>query len=428
MMGLWGLGIALTATTTVFAKDYYVAPSGSNTDCTQTVPCSLTTGLDMGSQPGDEVILLDGVYPETFVTRHNGTQTQYITIRAQNTRQAIFRPSGVTLAHIKHSYLIIRGIHFDGQKKAGTQGGIKFAGPEVSTPPHHIIFEDNVVEKTYASGVHLTYGQHDIIIRNNFINGTGYGAYWGEGFYIGHKTDATKSVYNVEIYGNDIRDFTENGLETKQYSYNIVVRNNIFRDQVVVQDHGVTPPEGRGNNGTIEIGGHSNKVYNNIVYNCKGGMASLVVKPNAGHKIYNNVVYNSVEPTKSAIRMQDWGTQWPKGAHPPSEIYNNTFYNMTNYGGQGIDPSGLMIRNNLGINLPDNLTQAQISSTNFVDAARGNFRLTPKSLAIDRALQSPYSSSDFDGRSIVGSKRDFGAFEAELGILPPSGLRVEDKK
>jgi hypothetical protein len=332
--------------------------------------------------------------------------------------------------HIKHSYLIIRGIHFDGQKKAGTQGGIKFAGQEVSTPPHHIIFEDNVVEKTYASGVHLTYGQHDIIIRNNFINGTGYGAYWGEGFYIGHKTDATKSVYNVEMYGNDIRDFTENGIETKQYSYNIVVRNNIFRDQVVGQDHGVTPQKGRGNHGTIQIGGHSNKVYNNVVHNCKGGMASLVVKPNAGHKIYNNVVYNGVEPTKSAIRMQDWGTQRPKWAYPPSEIYNNTFYNMTNHGGQGIDPSGLVIRNNLGINLPDNLTQVQISSANFVDAARGNFRLTPKSLAIDRALQSPYSSADFDGKSIVGSKRDFGAFEFELErVLPaPSRLRIESKK
>ena len=147
---------------------------------------------------------------------HKHTTSQFVLLT--NTRQLFGPPANIT-----NSYLTIRGIYFDGQKKAGTQGGIRFAGEEVSTPPHHVVFEENIVEKTYASGIHITYRQHDIIIRNNFINGTGYGTYWGEGFYIGHRTDPTKAVYNVEIYGNDIQDFTENGVETKLYANNIVV-------------------------------------------------------------------------------------------------------------------------------------------------------------------------------------------------------------
>jgi hypothetical protein len=46
---------------------YYVDPAGSGTVCTESVPCSLTEGL-RHAQPGDEVILRDGIYYQGEIT------------------------------------------------------------------------------------------------------------------------------------------------------------------------------------------------------------------------------------------------------------------------------------------------------------------------------------------------------------------------
>ena len=146
-------------------------------------------------------------------------------------------------------------------------------------------------------------------------------------------------------------------------------------------------------------------------------MGVFVVKPNAGHKVYNNVIYNSVSPTSSAIKSQNYDLQWPTGTYPPSEIYNNTFYNLVSHEASGVDPIKLIIRNNIGINLPENLTQGQLSSTHFVNAVGGNLRLTPTSAAIDRATKQPYSSVDIEGRSSTGTARDFARMNLDYHHL-----------
>jgi hypothetical protein len=406
------------------AAIYYVSPSGSGTTCSLSSPCELTTGLGKVAA-GDEVVLLDGTYTTPLVVNKGGSSGNHVLVRAQNNGKAIVRVTNARVGRVFASYVTVRGIVFDGGGTGGNRGGFRIGpGDEttLSSTVRNVIFENNLVKDMRAACICVTSGEYNIIIRNNTISRCGMREFWGEAFYIGHKTDPLQTVYNLEIYGNNASGFTENGIETKKYSRHVTVRDNVFRNQVLFSAYGGDPAEG--NDGTITIDGHSNSVYNNILYNNVAGMADFVVEPEAGHKVFNNIIYNGVSAS-SAIRMKNWSKSWPSKAYPPSHVYNNTFFNLKSHSVGSLDSSILFVRNNIGINLSGNLYASQISSSHFEDAAKGNFRLKPGCPAIDYGALTPYASVDFDGKGIFGTCRDFGAFEYGLSApAPPSGLKV----
>ena len=287
-----------------------------------------------------------------------------------------------------------------------------------------MIVEDVNVKNTRAAGVSITSGEHDIIVRDSLIESTGHYEFWGEGFYLGSKYYADQTVYNLEIYRNEVVGATENCLEAKKYTHHFSVHHNVFRNQVLWSDYGGDPAEH--NDGTVTLDGNSHNVYNNVLRSNKCGMAAFVVEPEADTRVYNNVVYNGVAPATYAIRMKDWSKTYPSGQFPPSAVYNNTFYNLAACSVGTLNPSLLIVKNNIGIDLAGNLPSSQTTTSLFVNAGAGDFRLVAGSSAIDAASTMPYSSTDFDGRSATGSCRDSGAYEFFTAGAPsaPQGLRV----
>jgi parallel beta-helix repeat protein len=78
--------IAIPSSTT---RSYYVSPGGSGTACTLGAPCSLGEGIDQ-AQPGEEVVLRDGVYYEGEIwLPRSGTAGSPIVIRGYAGETAI---------------------------------------------------------------------------------------------------------------------------------------------------------------------------------------------------------------------------------------------------------------------------------------------------------------------------------------------------
>ncbi len=409
-----------------WATTYYVSPSGGGSQCTLSSPCSLTTGLSL-PRPGDEVALMDGVYKETLYIRKGGTASAPVVVRAANRRKAIIQLSNGPLGRVWANYVTVRGIVFDGQYTGGNKGAFRVGdGGETTLPErvHHVVVEDICVQNTRAAGISITSGEHDIIVRDSLIQSTGHYEFWGEGFYLGSKYYADQTVYNLDIYRNEAVGFTENALETKKYTHHVSVHNNVFRNQVLWSDYGGDPAEH--NDGTVTLDGNSHTVYNNILRSNKCGMAAFVVEPEANTQVYNNVVYDGVAPATYAIRMKDWSKTYPSGQYPPSAVFNNTFYHLVSSSVGTLNPSLLIVKNNIGIDLAGNLSSSQTTASLFVNAAAGDFRLVAGCAAVDKAVSAPYSSTDFDGRTATGSYRDFGAYEFFTASAPaaPQGLRV----
>lgn len=409
-----------------FSASFFISPSGSGTQCSISSPCALDVGLSKPN-PGDEVILLDGTYNQPLVIRRGGTAAAPIVVRAMNKGGAVVLVPNDRLGRVWASYVTVRGITFDGAKTGGNRGAVRIgAGDEIVLPEavHHVLLEQLHVRNVRAAAISITSGEHDVIVRDSVIENSGYYEFWGEGFYLGSKYKPAETVYNLEIYGNTVRGFTENGLETKRYSHHVKVHDNVFYNQVLWADYGGDPTEG--NDGTITLDGYSHEVYSNTLHHNKCGMAAFVVEPEAAHRVYNNVVYDGVGPGAYAVRMKDWSKSWPAGQYPPSLVYNNTFYNLVSHSVGTLNPSILVIKNNIGLDLSGNLPNAQTVPSLFEDAANGTFHLVAGSVAVDRATAAPFSSSDFHSRSIVGTYRDYGAFEYQAASppSPPSGLKV----
>ncbi len=398
-----------------FSASFYVSPSGSGEACTQESPCSLVTGLSR-PQPGDEVVLLDGTYTESLLIRQGGAPDQPVTVRAANLWGAVVRvPDGI-LGRVWANYVTLTGIVFDGAETGGKKGGVRVgAGDEVVLPEpvHDVILDHLHIMDVRASAISITSGEHDIIVRHCQLERSGHKEFWGEGFYLGNKYDPTKTVYNLDIYFNNVQGFTQNGLETKRYSHHVKVHDNYFQFQVRWAVYGGDP--NAGNEGTITFDGHSNEAYNNRLWANECGMAVFVVEPEAGHKVYNNLVFDGRGRGDFAVRMKDWSKTWAPGEHPPSQVFNNTFYNLRSYAVGTLNPSILVVKNNIGLDLDGNLVSNQTVAALFQDPTNGDFRLVAGSPAIDRADSDPYSVTDLRAQAITGACRDFGAFELEAG-------------
>lgn len=60
--GLIFILVFLFSMSFVFATDYYSSPNGTGTNCLATTPCTVNYAVNTKAQPGDIVLLKNGVY------------------------------------------------------------------------------------------------------------------------------------------------------------------------------------------------------------------------------------------------------------------------------------------------------------------------------------------------------------------------------
>src|SRR5262245_36933233 len=94
---------------------YYVSPSGndSNNGSSASSPFkTIQKGLDV-AQPGDTIILADGVYLQDAVSRRNGTADAPITLKGS--AAAVVKGGGAArIIEINHDYMTLDGFTIDG--------------------------------------------------------------------------------------------------------------------------------------------------------------------------------------------------------------------------------------------------------------------------------------------------------------------------
>ena len=430
-----------------FGESYYVSPTGSGTECGISTPCSLDYGVStLNLQPGDVLILQPGTYtrsnsPILEITK-GGSAGNYICYRASDysgngnvTRsRAVILSAGARTHGIRvHAdYVRLQGIKVVGND-FGASGGAFNVGNEGYADPtrqfHDIIIEDCEVYHVKNSGFHNTTAAYNVEVRYCWVNGTGYGEWWGEAFYTGNKTDPALTIHDYKVHHNTIQDFTQNAFDVKKYAYNVEFYNNRafdLRDCLSGDRPGVICSRQR-NEGWIELSGHDNSAYNNICSRGKTGYGLVAIQGNSNNRIYNNVFTDMVSVTPACVAIKSINSDIAENG-TDSYVYNNTFFNCLRSDIGDPDDTRFLVKNNIGIDYRDNVAASDVRAAWFVNPSAYDFHLASSApgTVIDAAKVEPYSTTDLDGTPIFNGIRDRGAYEFTPG-KPGSQTSAQSK-
>ncbi len=341
------------------------ACSNSNTGLTRaTAELTIAAGLaDLSS--GDTLVIGDGTYVERIRnTIPSGTSGAPTTVKAENNRLAILRPSDAVLGDswfyvvdlgsdgASHNYITFDGIVADGINTTGGSFNL-----QVQTSPSTI---------------------HDIIIKNSSgINSRGAPAATGNvGIGIGDHTNSANH-YNIQVLNNECDGNNEGGIYISGASNALVDGNDCNGNGNYALQFSNTG--GATTTGNIA---RNNRLHDNTT--CTTYNVSVFLNTGSGAQFYNNLVYNN-------CGGMDVGYNSESGAL----IANNTFYNPSALAVDVLLEAGAsstILRNNIYRSNPiGTVTNGGSSTTqdhnlttdpSFVNASIGDFHLLPGSAAL----------------------------------------------
>jgi len=398
-------------------------------------------------QPGDTLILHGGVYSQScrrLVTGRNGTAIQPIVIMAAPGELPILtRPGNASHSYPENnieiensSYLIIRGLHFQ-----GGDIGVRFMGTN-----HHITFEESEIYETGANALALNSGNSDFMtIRKNHIHHTGLdtsGSTVGEGMYLGCNDNACR-VSNSLIEGNYIHHLRatnsggNDGIEVKVGSYGNMVRDNVIHDTTLGTQYpcifvygggaAVNTVEGNAmwNCGEAIYAVADAIVRNNIIIGSGSGISSYPHAQVAQMKnlmIINNTIYGSSE----CLLLR-----WSGVAN--AVLANNAVYCP---GTTAVDASGLTSTQVIALSnyVEGGISGASLDGVSFVNGGsantafaspvNSNFWPAAGSVLRDRANFTYSPAVDFNNGPRT-NPTDIGAYDAN-GQLTNPGWRIQE--
>jgi len=308
------------------ARTYYVSPRGSDTnpgsvdEPWRTIQKAADT---LG--PGDTAVLLDGNYEEGMVQfTRSGTQSDRITVRAQNKWGAVVRStSGCDPAFsIRASYITVQGLRFSVSENNGGCGSYTSTNvairaweemnPRPSQPDSgHVGFiadgikvdadsarsegvksnqDFTVIQNSeFGNSIEL-FNSKNSVIRNNVVNGQNL---WGISIFV------KGGVRNAQVYNNVIYNKNRNG-------YGIYLG-------------GVTADPWHFDE-TARFEAYHSVAYNNVVVNESGGsnMRALILAGALNSAFFNNVVVGG-----SLAMMEGGPESGPRAATTNPRFENN---------------------------------------------------------------------------------------------------------
>jgi len=226
---------------TLCATDYFVSPSGSDTNGDGSIGNpwqTLLFAIDKLNQ-GDVLYLRAGVYHEQLMSVRSGTPSAYITISTYNDEDAFIDGDGVTTGNngclLSHSYMKFRGFTVrnwrdDGMsfrncefielikvKVTSTTGGISMKGTM-----HDFVLDSCIMHDYYGGAGGYGFdatpeGATDRIYNGMIKNSKAYitaGAFDNcDGFALGHDGVSDITISNCEAYGiGDAFDISGSGI------------------------------------------------------------------------------------------------------------------------------------------------------------------------------------------------------------------------
>ncbi|WP_223280034.1 right-handed parallel beta-helix repeat-containing protein [Nostoc sp. PA-18-2419] len=412
----------LISATTAATTTYYVSGSGKDTNSGLTASSPFRTPQRAANltQPGDTVLLMNGVYTNSNpngsgidITR-SGSANAWIVYKAYPGHSPKIQFNGWHGIWIKDgaSYIEVNDLEIEGnnrnislsyalsQKKNTnnplTSGSCITVDGRTKSHPHHVRILNSKLHDCGAGGISAIETDYLTVDGNEVFNNAWYSPFGGSGI----------SMLRNWNYGND----------NSQKYRNIITRNKVYRNQMYVP--WIFNGKIQDGNGIIfdrlrESGYQgSSLVANNVVYlNGGGGIHSfrsdkLDIIHNTSYLNnqspgipYGNVSLNDVRNANVLNNILYSRSGAP--INVDSSKNTNTTFNYNLYNDNGYDASG---------SGPNDI----IADPQFINASGGDFRLKSTSRAINSGSRFSYLTTDILGNPRVrGSGPDRGAYEMQ---------------
>jgi len=322
------------AAKTLFVDKNNTGGNGCNDSWAGTIAqplCTINKGLSL-LQPGDTLYVRKGTYP-SFSVSNSGSSGKYITISGYNGEMP-FVKGGQGIELRGTSYVALSGFEVSGATGNWT-GGISLTNSNTANPRYNVIEGNKVHGNIYAgmSGIKISEGSYNKILHNevydNYFTGIrvsgvsssiteneiGYNLVYNHTLAGGDSDGIGLSgttVTRTYIHDNVVHDNSDDGIDTWNSTYNIIVGNVSYNHNGVGDGNGFKL-------GGVD-GGH-NLIKNNIAYNNKArGFDS---NGSGGNVYYQNVAYNN-----TGFGFQD---NWRRDAACTAKTCPGVFINNIGY-------------------------------------------------------------------------------------------------
>ncbi len=423
------MGLAASFTTTSLAAEHYVdgaKGSATGTGSAAEPFATMTQGLS-AAMPGDTVIVRDGVYEESPATARDGTASGPITVRAENSRQAVLTSSGNVLT-LRHAHHVIEGLVIDGKLGSGRTVRLR-------DNANHVELRDLEIRNSGNNCVDLGVAD-DVLIEQSAIHHclrwSGGGPSDAHGITGDAPTNLTVRDTEISFFSGDAFQFSP----SRQFWDKVLIERTRMWIAPLPEDAGdFKKGEVYGENAfdskTPKSGARPRVTFRDVVAHgfrgFIGNQSAFNVKENVDFLIDGATVYDSElafrmrGPAKAVVRNvvaygNDASLRYEDG------IENLTFQNVTFVDpmkdGGGADPVGLLFENALFLAeaLP---AEASAESSNmaadasfFVDTESHDYHLVSDAPAIDAGKTIAELTTDREGvMRPSGAAYDVGAYE-----------------
>jgi hypothetical protein len=202
-----------------------------------------------------------------------------------------------------------------------------------------IILQNSEISQRERSCLHIFHDSQNILVKQNAIHNCGVksggrtkaeSGVNGEGIYVGSSSGKRVDRTGfVTLQANEVYNTTDEGINVKENTHNILVENNVVHDLTTSDPGGIN---------LRPVIGDNHIVRGNIVYNIRGhqdtgAKAGTGIVTGKGISVYNNIVYNN----------QHYGIRVLSG----SKVYDNTIYDNGS-GAVDVVDKDVDMRNNSG--------------------------------------------------------------------------------
>jgi hypothetical protein len=374
----------------------YVSPSGSDANAgTATAPYQTIGKAASVVNPGDTVIVTDGVYHEALNLTRGGNANAYVTFMSQTKWGAVLDGSNNTLAEAVRftaSYIRFQGFEVRnyGANSGGGEAFSNYPGGQFLDIVQNYIHDIGRICTDTDNGMAGVFIEApNVIVEQNYISDIGR-------YALGENGCAT----NTEFYKNH-----DHGVYVDSNSNNVTIKNNIFYR--IERGWGVQ---------VYPSGVSSLAILNNTFvwpnpYNI-GHIILAASGPLTNLRIENNISYS---PTTDFILV--YTSSGFSGTVANNMIFNGAVSSAT--------PSGLTFTGNIPNTDPLLVNPGNATPDN---SSTLNANLTSGSPAIDAGLTIADVTNDYAGTvRPQGSAYDIGALESVTSSakpLPPTDVKA----
>jgi parallel beta-helix repeat protein len=368
--------------------------------------CTISYGISRISS-GDTLYVMAGTYNEVlYINSPAGTAGKPTVIKAYPGNVVNIFGLGVSTGRVKiinTSYLTLDGFRVTNHNQGifvESANNIKILNCEV-----YNIGQDGI-------GIH--YNSSYVTVQNCIVHDTRQWQYNGEGIYIGTGSGGPlDNTNNVTVRNNIIYNTTDEGIELKPATHDILVEGNVLYNIM-------TDPNYSAGGGAIEVNpatiscpncpnglqtwpSNPNQVIrNNIVHSCKTG-----IRAGTGSMVYNNLVYDIPDPFYGILVNNSAADSYLR------TIYQNTVDVPSNRA-IVVTSGAADVKNNIGPSTAYNLVS---NNSYFVDivSVKKDYHLVPGSAPINAGVVTNILT-DLDGNvRPQGGGYDIGAYEYGSG-------------